>query len=182
MLEPPRQAVFIDRDGTLGGTDRLVLPGDFELFPQVQISIDSLRAAGMLICSFTNQPGITRGEAAKDEFEAELLGFGFDKIYLCAHEHGAGCPCRKPSPGMLLKAAEENNLDLRKCFVIGDRWTDMVAAKEDGCKKVLVKTGAGAKELEKFNNNEYFGKWKEAYPDFIATDFNKVVRWILEGG
>lgn len=45
-----------------------------------------------------------------------------------------------------------------------------------------MKTGAGAKELEKFNNNEYFGKWKEAYPDFIATDFNEAVTWILEGG
>ncbi|WP_343225207.1 HAD-IIIA family hydrolase [Paenibacillus sp. EZ-K15] len=114
MLEPSRQAVFIDRDGTFGGTNRVVLPGEFELFPQVQDSIHSLRAEGMLICSFTNQSGIARGEATKDEFESELLAFGFDMIYLCAHEHGAGCPCRKPSAGMLLKAAEENNLDFRE--------------------------------------------------------------------
>ncbi|MFB4322493.1 HAD-IIIA family hydrolase [Paenibacillus sp. CR_12] len=182
MSKLVRQAVFIDRDGTLGGTDRVVLPGEFELYPKVKDSIQSLRAAGMLICSFTNQPGIARGEATMGEFESELSAFGFDKIYLCGHEHGADCECRKPSAGMLLKAAEDNHLDLAKCYVIGDRWTDMVAAKEAGCKKALVMTGAGAKELEKYNNHEFFGKWKDAYPDFIATDLNEAVTWILEGG
>ncbi|MBP1947079.1 histidinol phosphatase-like enzyme [Virgibacillus litoralis] len=95
-----------------------------------------------MIISFTNQPGISRGEAKREEFESELKGFGFDKVYLCPHQQNEGCNCRKPSTGMLLQAAEDNNLNLNQCFVIGDRWTDMLAAKDAGCIQVLVKTGA----------------------------------------
>lgn len=77
-------------------------------------------------------------------------------------------------------AAEENELDLKRCIVVGDRWTDMVAAQAAGCIKVLVKTRSGQRDLEQYRNNEYFGDWLEAYPDFIAKDVNEAVKWILE--
>lgn len=174
------QAVFLDRDGTIGGTDHVILPGDFRLFPFVPDSIDSLKASGTRIYSFTNQPMIADGEAMSEDFESELLSFGFDKVYLCPHKHGEGCHCRKPSSGMLVKAAEENALELKRCVVVGDRWTDMVAAQAVGCIKVLVKTGSGQRDLEQYRNNKYFGDWLEAYPDFIAKDVNDAVKWILE--
>ncbi|WP_449621863.1 HAD-IIIA family hydrolase [Robertmurraya sp. Marseille-Q9965] len=174
------QAVFIDRDGTIGGNDTVIYPGKFELFPGVQESIRILKNTGVLTCSFTNQPGIARGEARIEDFEKELKDFGMDRIFLCPHQHTEGCKCRKPSPGMLLKAAEENYLELKNCVVIGDRWTDLVAADEVGCMKILVKTGSGTNAYEEYINNEYVGRWGEIKPDFVASDFNEAVRWMRE--
>lgn len=173
------QAVFIDRDGTIGGSDRVVYPGEFELFPGVAESIQQLKDSGILICSFTNQPGISKGEASVQSFEEELKDFGFDKIYLCPHHHNEGCQCRKPSPKMLKKAAIDNNFNLNQCVVIEDRWTDLLAADEVGCKKILVKTGSGKETFDKYINNEFFGRWGELKPDFIAKDFNEAVKWLI---
>lgn len=80
---------------------------------------------------------------------------------------------------MLLQAATENDLDLKKCVVIGDRWTDLVSAKEAGCYKILVETGAGKKDIKKYEAGQYFGKYKEAYPDYIAANFKDAVEWII---
>ena len=174
------QAIFIDRDGTIGGTDEAIYPCNFEVFPFVRKSLSLLKQNKNLIFSFTNQPGISKGEAKISDFEQELLSFGFDKIYLCPHQHGEGCSCRKPLPGMLEKAASDNNLDLSKCVVIGDRWTDLVAANEVGAIKILVRTGAGERELNKFNNNEFYGKWAVVRPDYIAKDLEDAINWLLE--
>ncbi|MEK3888062.1 HAD-IIIA family hydrolase [Bacillus sp. FSL K6-3431] len=78
-------------------------PGEFELFPDVAESLQQLKKSGILICSFTNQPGISQGEASFQSFEKELKDIGFDRIYLCPHQHNDGCQCRKPSPEMLKK-------------------------------------------------------------------------------
>ncbi|MBO0962903.1 HAD-IIIA family hydrolase [Neobacillus sp. MM2021_6] len=173
------QAVFIDRDGTIGGSDKVIYPGEFELFPNVSESLQQLKSSGALICSFTNQPGISKGEATNDSFDKELREFGFDKIYLCPHQHNEGCKCRKPSSGMLKTAAKDNNLNLSNCVVIGDRWTDLIAADEVGCKKILVKTGSGEETFKKYSNKEFFGRWGEVKPDFVAEDFNEAVKWLI---
>jgi histidinol-phosphate phosphatase family protein len=173
------QAVFIDRDGTIGGSDRVIYPGEFELFPDVAESIQRLKKAGVLICSFTNQPGISKGEALLGSFEKELTNFGFDKIYICPHQNEEGCDCRKPSHGMLKKAAKENNLELKRCVVIGDRWTDLLAAEKVGCKKILVKTGCGKEMYDKYINKEFFGQWGEVKPDYVAQDLNVAVKWLM---
>ncbi|MEW8972454.1 MAG: HAD-IIIA family hydrolase [Mesobacillus sp.] len=176
------QAVFIDRDGTLGGSDTVIYPGDFELFPGVQDSINLLKANHLLVFSFTNQPGIAIGEATVDQFDYELKSFGFNKVYICPHRHDEGCICRKPSVGMLKKAAEENALDLSRCAVIGDRWTDLLAADDAGCLKILVKTGSGQEACDKYINKQYFGRWGQVHPDFIAEDLNEAISWILREG
>ncbi len=80
---------------------------------------------------------------------------------------------------MLKRAANDHNLDLGNCAVIGDRWTDILAAEEAGCKKILVKTGSGKETFEKYMNNQFFGRWGEVQPDFIAEDINEAVRWLL---
>ncbi|MDN4608180.1 HAD-IIIA family hydrolase [Sporosarcina highlanderae] len=173
------QAVFLDRDGTIGGSDRVIYPKEFTLFPGVADSIQQLKKAGILIYSFTNQPGISKGEVSFKCFEEELTNFGFDKIYLCPHGHTDGCTCRKPSPGMLLTAAEENNLNLEHCVIIGDRWTDLIAADEVGSKKILVKTGSGMDAYNKYINGKFFGRWNAVTPDLIAKDVNEAVDWLL---
>lgn len=173
------QAVFLDRDGTIGGSDSVIYPGKFELFPDVVDAIQQLKESSVLICSFSNQPGISKGEASFQSFEKELKDFGFDKIYLCPHQHSEGCQCRKPSPEMLKTAAKENNLNLSNCVVIGDRWTDLLAADEVGCKKILVKTGSGKETFDNYINNEFFGRWAEVKPDFVAEDLNEAVNWLM---
>jgi histidinol-phosphate phosphatase family protein len=175
------QAVFIDRDGTIGGSDKVIYPGEFELFPGVVQSFHLLKKSGILICSFTNQPGISKGEASLQSFEKELKDFGFDRIYLCPHQHHEGCSCRKPSPLMLEMAAKNHNLDLNHCVVIGDRWTDMLAADEVGCKKILVKTGSGQDTFDQYMNNQFYGRWGEVRPDYVAENFNEAVRWLISG-
>lgn len=174
------KAVFIDRDGTIGGSDEVVFPGAFELFPYSARSFKLLKNAGISIFSFTNQPGISRGEAQINDFQDELTLFGFDKVYLCPHQHAEGCKCRKPSPGMLIKAAHDNGLKLNTCAVIGDRWTDMIAAKRAGCIKVLVKTGSGENDLAKYRSNQFFGEWLEATPDYTAENLLDAVNWLLK--
>jgi histidinol-phosphate phosphatase family protein len=175
------QAVFIDRDGTIGGSDKVSYPGEFELFSGVEKSLQLLRKSGILIFSFTNQPGISKGEASLQSFEKELKDFGFDQIYLCPHQHHEGCSCRKPSPEMLEVAAKEYNLDLNYSVVIGDRWTDLLAGEEVGCKKILVMTGSGRMTFEKYKNNQFYGRWGEVKPDYVAENFNDAVKWLLSG-
>lgn len=174
-----RKAVFIDRDGTIGGTDEVVYPGTFQLFDSVPSSITRLKDLGFLLCSFTNQPGIAKGEASREEFEIELAEFGMDSIYLCSHLPDEGCECRKPATGMLLQAAHEHGLQLHDCIVIGDRWTDMLAAHKAGCKKILVRTGAGEASFQKYDNGEYCGEYSLVSPEFIAADFSEAVDWII---
>lgn len=115
-----------------------------------------------------------------DDFLDELTSCGFDKAYICPHQHGEGCTCRKPSPGMLIKAALDYGLELKNCVVIGDRWTDMIAAQRAGCMKILVKTGSGEKDLAKYRSNQFFGEWLEAVPDYIAEDLSDAVKWIMK--
>lgn len=173
-----RKAIFLDRDGTIGGTDEVVYPGELELFPFVEQAISRLKSMGYLVVSFTNQPGISKGEVTKEDFVMELKEFGFDKVFVCPHQHFEGCSCRKPATGMLLQAAKENNISLKSSLVIGDRWTDMVAAHELEMSKILVKTGAGEVAYDKHINAIYYGKYAEVSPEYIALSLIDAVDWI----
>jgi D-glycero-D-manno-heptose 1,7-bisphosphate phosphatase len=113
--------------------------------------------------------------------EEKLAEFNIslDGIYFCPH-HKEGkikrytkdCSCRKPKPGLLLKAKEEHNLDLRSSFLIGDKISDIGAGFNAGCKTILVLTGFGKEELEKKSLWEY-------HPDYIAEDLFQAVCWII---
>lgn len=167
------QAVFIDRDGTIGGTGHFIHPKEFKLFKHSQAAINLLKDSGLMVFAFTNQYRISRGEATIEEFKDQFEQFGFDQSYICPHEHD--CECRKPKPGLLLEASKEYRLNLEKCIVIGDVGsTDMLAAHAVGAKKVLVKTGWGKESLTKFRD-----KWIETEPEYIAEDLLDAVRWIM---
>lgn len=174
MKENKIQAVFIDRDGTIGETDEILYPGSFELFTYTHEALNRLKKEGIKIFGFTNQPGISRGESTEEAFRNEMIDFGFDEVYICPHQHTEGCNCGKPNPGMLFKAAGEKKLDLTRCIVIGDRWSDILAGYNAGCMKVLVLTGAGDEAL-----NKYRHKWSNTEADYIARDLEDAVNYIV---
>ncbi|MCJ8010791.1 HAD-IIIA family hydrolase [Paenibacillus sp. KQZ6P-2] len=170
------EAVFIDRDGTIGGYGHFIHPNEFEIFPNALLAIQLLKKNNIKVFAFTNQYRISRGQATLDEFEEQFREYGFDQSYICPHELDDHCDCRKPKAGMLLRASIEHKLDLTKCVVIGDVGdTDMLAAHRVGAKKILVKTGWGEGSLGEFRD-----KWIETEPDFIAGDILEAVEWIID--
>ncbi|MFD1954408.1 HAD-IIIA family hydrolase [Paenibacillus thailandensis] len=173
---PPIQAVFVDRDGTLGGTGHFIHPRDFQLYPSSLEALRLMKESGMRILAFTNQHNISKGKATELDFLKEFESYGFDAAYICPHEPEEGCNCHKPRPGMLLKAASEFNLDLTRCAVIGDVGsTDMLAAAAVGARRVLVETGWGKPSLEKYRDKWY----EQAAPHYIAKDLPDAARWLI---
>lgn len=154
-----QKAIFLDRDGTINKYAGFVrTPEEFELLPGVAHAIKSINESGYLCIVVTNQPVIARGEvsfAQLDEIHNKMEtllgreGAYLDAIYFCPHHPDGGfegevpelkiaCECRKPKPGMLLKAAGDYNIDLGKSFMIGDSRSDMEAGKAAGCKTILL--------------------------------------------
>lgn len=168
------QAVFLDRDGTLGGTGHFIHPREFSLYPYTLEAIQLLKSMGVRLFAFTNQHRISRGEATEEDFQEEFAKLGFDQSYICPHEPEMKCECHKPSPGMLLRAAQDHQLDLTKCIVIGDVGsTDMRAAASVGAMKIIVKTGWGEGSLVQFRHS-----WSDIEPDYIAENVLDAAKWI----
>lgn len=177
------KAVFLDRDGTIGGTGGGVHPFDFSMYDFAPTAIKSLNEIGVKVFLFTNQTRVGRGYFTEDELlkgfkmmEEELATHSafLDGIYYCPHKPDDGCECQKPNIGLLLKAKEMHNLNLEECYVVGDTGgSDMLAANKAGAKKVLVKTGWGEGSLTKYRY-----QWQEVEPDFIADNLVNAVSWI----
>lgn len=158
-LKNKQKAIFLDRDGTINkyvGFLRNI--DDFELIDGVAQAIKKINASGYLAIVVTNQPVIARGEVTvpqlqeihnKMETLLGLEGAYLDAIYYCPHHPHKGyagevpelkidCDCRKPKPGMLLKAAEDFNIDLNQSYMIGDGENDVKAGIAAGCRSVLL--------------------------------------------
>ena len=169
------EAVFLDRDGTIGGDDSIHYPGEFKLFSYTNSVISRFHNDGAKVFSFTNQPGISNGKAIEQDFVSELMNFGFDDVFICPHDSQKGCYCRKPNIGMLQEAQHKHQIDFKNSVVIGDRWSDIVAASKAGCVKILVKTGAGSSSL-----GEHYDKLKDIEIDYIAEDLKDATEWIYQ--
>ncbi|MGV9772090.1 D-glycero-alpha-D-manno-heptose-1,7-bisphosphate 7-phosphatase [Streptosporangium sp. NPDC003464] len=139
-------AVLFDRDGTLivdvpYNRD----PGRVEPVPGARSAVDRVRRAGVPVGVVTNQSGVARGLIGAEELRAvnarveELLG-PFDVWVVCPHGENDGCGCRKPAPGLVLRAAAALGVDARDCVVIGDIGRDVEAAQAAGARGVLVPT------------------------------------------
>lgn len=154
-----QKAIFLDRDGTINMYKGFLCDiDDFELIPGVEDAIKIINALGYLAIVVTNQPVIARGEVSWNELEeihnkmeTELgkAGAYLDGIYFCPHHPHKGyeqevvelkinCECRKPKPGMILKAAEDFNIDLSQSYMVGDGKNDVKAGLAAGCKCILV--------------------------------------------
>lgn len=151
-LKSARSAVFIDRDGVLNRA--LVRDGkpyaprtleEFELLPDVSASVRALKKAGYPVIVVTNQPDVATGQvdrATVEQMHEKLRAVvPVDDIKVCYHVESERCPCRKPKPGLLLEAAQERDLDLRRSFMIGDRWRDIEAGAATGCFTIFLDYG-----------------------------------------
>lgn len=158
-LSNKQKAIFLDRDGTINKYVGFLRSIDqFELIPGVAEAIKKINASGYLCIVVTNQPVIARGEVTMDELDSihkkmeTELGFAgayVDGLYYCPHHPHKGyegevvelkieCDCRKPKPGMLIKAAEEFNIDLNSSYMVGDGENDVMAGLAAGCKSILI--------------------------------------------
>ncbi|WP_316270541.1 D-glycero-beta-D-manno-heptose 1,7-bisphosphate 7-phosphatase [Claveliimonas bilis] len=158
-LSNKQKAVFLDRDGVINkyvGFLRNI--DEFELNPTITDAIKKINSSGYLCIVITNQPVIARGEMTwgeleeihnKMETELGFAGAYLDGIYFCPHHPHKGyegevvelkidCDCRKPKPGMLIKAAEDFNIALESSWMIGDGENDIKAGIAAGCRTVLV--------------------------------------------
>jgi len=157
------KAVFLDRDGVineivyfpeLGLLDSPLNPRQFKLLPNVTKAIRIFNRLGLKVVVASNQPAIAKGKTTEELFEkirAKMIrelkkgGARIDAEYYCFHHPNAkykkyrvGCSCRKPKPGLLLRAAKDLEIDLSKSYVVGDSLTDIEAGKAAGCKTFLV--------------------------------------------
>lgn len=180
-------AIFLDRDGTINvEKNYLYRFEDWEWISGAQAAIARLNKAGFLVVVVSNQAGVARGLYTEldvmrlhEQISADLERNGgkIDAFYYCPHhpEYGDNrdCDCRKPSPGMLLEAARTMNIDLAKSWMIGDKLTDLLAARIAGVKGVLVKTGYGTHEFSKLKPEQLSAVDLSAAASMIVEDINK---------
>jgi len=194
------KAVFLDRDGVInamvydsdhGTVDSPMNPDQFRLLCGAGEAIKRINEMGFLALVIGNQPGIAKGKSSPKMLEAtdkkmkeELARCGahLDKVYYCLDhpqavikEYRKNSPYRKPEPGLLLKAAEEFEIDLASSYMIGDGLTDIQAGKKAGCKTILL----GRLKCDLCRLMEDL----EAKPTFIVSNLAEAVTLIekLEG-
>ena len=187
-----RPAVFIDRDGTLTEEVGYVNhPSRLRLLPRSAEAICRLNRAGVAAVVATNQAGVARGYFSEEVLHAvnaalvrqlEAAGARLDGLYVCPHHPTEGeppfraaCDCRKPAPGLLLRAAEDLGLDLAASALVGDKASDLEPARRVGARAVLVLTGYGRGEWE--YRRHHFA----VAPDHVADDLLDAVEWVLAG-
>ncbi len=183
------RAVFLDRDGTLiedsGYLDRLER---LVYFPYTVDAVRVLNRAGFAVVVVTNQAGVARG-IVRDAFVGEAHraisdrlaagGARIDAYYYCPHYHSGPvaeyvrvCDCRKPQPGMLLRAAADLGIDLARSFAVGDRAHDIGAAAAAGVRSLLVRTGLGRDEETTLTDH--------VTPAAVVDTLADAAAWILD--
>lgn len=145
------KAVFIDKDGTLViDVPYNVTPANIKLYSDAAASLALLKQNGYKLFVITNQPGIARQYFSEPEldnaFETIKIMLGeqgatIDGFYYCPHDDDNTCSCRKPQPGLLQRAAADNNINLTESWMIGDILNDVEAGNNAGCKSILVDNG-----------------------------------------
>ena len=174
---PGQPAVFLDRDGVIN--QAIVRDGkpyppsganELVIVPEAPEALRALKQAGFLLIVVTNQPDIARGTQPPAAVEAihEILrqALPLDDFFLCPHDDSDLCDCRKPHPGLLLRAAGKHNIDLPRSFMVGDRWRDIGAGANAGCATVWIDYG-------------YREKRSSIEPSATVHSLREAVDWIL---
>lgn len=172
-----KQAVFLDRDGVIN--EAMMRAGkpyppasvaELRIFSDTLSSLECLRHAGFLLIVVTNQPDVARGTTDAGTIDAinDLLQnqLPIDRIYVCAHDDSDGCVCRKPKPGLLLKAVDDYRIDLQSSFMVGDRWRDVEAGFAAGCRTIWI-------------DRHYNEPPPHHTPDARVASLSDAVTWIL---
>ena len=192
------KAIFLDRDGVIcemvynrefGTIDSPLNPKEFKLLPGASQAIKLFKKLGYLVVVVSNQPGVAKGKMTlellgkidkKMKRELKKNGATLDAVYYCLHHPDSkqvkvrkylkNCNCRKPKPGLILKAAKDFNIDLKKSFVIGDGLTDIQAGKRAGCKTIFLGSLKSyyCEAMQK----------RESKPDFVAKNLLESVKII----
>jgi D-glycero-D-manno-heptose 1,7-bisphosphate phosphatase len=181
LIAATNRSVFLDRDGVLNRPvvrDGLPFPpanaNEFELYPDVAEGCRQLKEAGFLLIVVTNQPDVGRATQTRESVEAMHARLrtavpSLDAIEVCYHageRNGDPCDCRKPKPGMLLRAAAGHDVDLKRSFLIGDRWRDVDCAHAAGCRSIFIDHGYREALRQK--------------PDFTVQSFSEAVATVLQ--
>ncbi len=171
------RAVFLDRDGVINAS--IVRGGkpyppwtleEFVFLPGVAEACRSLHEAGFTLVVATNQPDVGRGQLAREVVESMhqrlVAQLPIARVEVC-YDAGGQQPseCRKPRPGMLLRAAKEMHLDLATSFMVGDRWRDIDCGHAAGCKTIFIDRGYEESLQQK--------------PDFVTADLPSAAALIL---
>jgi len=172
-----RRAVFLDRDGVInrafvrdGKPFPPPTPQELEILPGVPEALRELKANGFKLLLVTNQPDVGRGKlslqtlaAMHEDLRAHLP---LDDILVCCHTDQDKCDCRKPMPGMIIEAARKHNIDLAASFMVGDRWRDVDAGYNAGCKTILIDYG-------------YSERPPDHEPDLRVGSLREAADWII---
>jgi D-glycero-D-manno-heptose 1,7-bisphosphate phosphatase len=153
-VQSTQPAVFLDRDGVLN--EAIIRygrpypprdPSELIITEGARAALKELKREGFLLIVVTNQPDVARGKASRadvDKINAQLAAIlPLDAIEVCEHDDREQCDCRKPKPGMILRAHEKFGVDLAGSFMVGDRWRDIEAGRRAGCRTILIGDGYG---------------------------------------
>jgi len=184
----------MDRDGTL--IEEMTYLNHFdqvEIYPEALRAVSQINQSGSLAVVATNQSAVARGLLSENDLEKihylinlefQKYGAHIDAFYYCPHHPEAGngaytqiCDCRKPKPGMLLRAAHELDINLKKSYMLGDKLDDVETGHRAGCQSILVKTGYGNKAASSYNKGVPSPLRQPAY---IAENILEGVKCILE--
>jgi len=171
-----KRAVFLDRDGVINRAivrDGKPYPpqnlNELEVFPGMLEDLERLHSAGFMLIVVTNQPDVARGTQCREMVEiinaAIKSQLPIDEFFVCYHDDADHCHCRKPKPGALQQSAEKYSLNLKDCFMIGDRWSDIEAGRSVGCKTILIDC--------------QYNETKNVNPDYRIENFRQAVELIL---
>ena len=169
-------AVFLDRDGVINRT--IVCDGtphppssceQVEILPGVREALAELAAQRLPLIVVTNQPDVARGTQTREAVEAInallMAELPLTRVYRCFHDTPDNCACRKPKPGLLHEAAAAYNIDLRRSFLVGDRWSDVAAGQAAGCTTFLI-------DLP-------YSQGQRCRPDYRVADLPEATKMIL---
>lgn len=172
----PDRGVFLDRDGVIN--QAIVRGGhpyaprraeEVKLIPGVAVHLNTLKDLGFYLIVVTNQPELARGNQDPEELErmhsALRLELPIDDILVCGHDDQDGCRCRKPKPGLLLEGAARYGLQLKRSYLIGDRWRDIDAGNAAGVCSILIDYG-------------YDERKPETAPAVVVGCLREAVEWI----
>jgi D-glycero-D-manno-heptose 1,7-bisphosphate phosphatase len=181
-----RPAIFLDRDGVINRnrSDHVKSWSEFEFLPGTLEALRRLTQLGWPVVVISNQAVVGHGLVSRQTVEeinahmvavVQSVGGRIDQVLYCPHRPEEGCDCRKPRPGLLLRAADRLGLDLSRSFFVGDAESDVRAAQAVGCRPVLVKTGRGVGHMTLLRQNNVMGY-------YLADDLTDAVNWILGPG
>jgi D-glycero-D-manno-heptose 1,7-bisphosphate phosphatase len=170
------RAVFLDRDGVLveaivrngvpyspATIEEMVIPSD------AADALGALHRRGFRLIMVTNQPDIARGKIARRQVkqmnEHLISKLPLDAVEVCEHDDVEGCDCRKPKPGMLVRAAHRDGITLSESFMVGDRWRDIEAGRSAKCRTVLIGDG--------------YAEGLRSPADVVVDNLSEAVAWIL---